>query len=83
MAQELLKLAEIADGVRCDMAMLILPEVFQRTWGERSLPGRRFPTRGRTFLAGDHRAGQGQEPGLYFHGGSLLGYGVGPHAAGL
>ena len=38
MAQELLKLAGIAEGVRCDMAMLILPEVFQRTWGERSLP---------------------------------------------
>jgi glycosidase len=38
MAQELLKLAGIADGVRCDMAMLILPEVFQRTWGDRSLP---------------------------------------------
>ncbi|HSO71041.1 MAG TPA: alpha-amylase family glycosyl hydrolase [Thermodesulfobacteriota bacterium] len=38
MAEELLKLAEIADGVRCDMAMLILPEVFQRTWGARSLP---------------------------------------------
>jgi hypothetical protein len=38
MAQELLKLAGLADGVRCDMAMLILPEVFQRTWGERSLP---------------------------------------------
>ena len=38
MVQVLLKLAEIADGVRCDMAMLVLPEVFQRTWGERSLP---------------------------------------------
>ena len=38
MTQELLKLAGIADGVRCDMAMLVLPEVFQRTWGERSLP---------------------------------------------
>jgi glycosidase len=38
MQQELLKLAHIADGVRCDMAMLILPEVFQLTWGERSLP---------------------------------------------
>jgi len=38
MTQELLNLAEIADGVRCDMAMLVLPEVFQRTWGERSLP---------------------------------------------
>ena len=83
MAQELLKLAGIADGVRCDMAMLILPEVFQRTWGERSLPSRRFSPRGRTFLAGDHRAGQGQEPGFYFYGGGLLGPGVGAHAAGL
>ena len=38
MAQELLKLAQVADGVRCDMAMLVLPEIFRRTWGERSLP---------------------------------------------
>ena len=38
MTQVLLKLAEVADGVRCDMAMLVLPEVFQRTWRERSLP---------------------------------------------
>lgn len=38
MTQILLTLAHVADGVRCDMAMLILPEVFQRTWGERSLP---------------------------------------------
>ena len=38
MTEVLLKLAEVADGVRCDMAMLVLPEVFQRTWGGRSLP---------------------------------------------
>jgi glycosidase len=38
MTQVLLKLAEVADGVRCDMAMLVLPKVFQRTWGDRSLP---------------------------------------------
>ncbi len=38
MTQILLNLADVADGVRCDMAMLILPDVFQRTWGERSLP---------------------------------------------
>jgi glycosidase len=30
---ELLKIAEQCDGVRCDMAMLVLPEVFERTWG--------------------------------------------------
>jgi glycosidase len=30
---ELLDIAGQCDGVRCDMAMLILPEVFRRTWG--------------------------------------------------
>jgi hypothetical protein len=30
---ELLSVAGKCDGVRCDMAMLLLPEVFQRTWG--------------------------------------------------
>jgi glycosidase len=33
MREELLRIAGQCDGVRCDMAMLILPEVFQRTWG--------------------------------------------------
>jgi Alpha amylase, catalytic domain len=33
MTAELLKIAALCDGVRCDMAMLVLPEVFQRTWG--------------------------------------------------
>lgn len=31
--EELLAIAQLCDGVRCDMAMLILPEIFQRTWG--------------------------------------------------
>jgi glycosidase len=30
---ELATIAGKCDGVRCDMAMLLLPEVFQRTWG--------------------------------------------------
>jgi hypothetical protein len=38
MIAELLKIAERCDGVRCDMAMLILPEVFERTWGIPSQP---------------------------------------------
>jgi hypothetical protein len=33
MIGELLHIAEYCDGVRCDMAMLILPEVFEKTWG--------------------------------------------------
>ena len=28
----LMRIAERCDGVRCDMAMLVLPEIFERTW---------------------------------------------------
>jgi glycosidase len=35
---ELLKVAAQCDGVRCDMAMLVLPEVFARTWGVSTQP---------------------------------------------
>jgi len=38
MAGELLKVAAQCDGVRCDMAMLVLPDVFERTWGRRAQP---------------------------------------------
>jgi len=33
MIGELIKIAGQCDGVRCDMAMLVLPDVFERTWG--------------------------------------------------
>ena len=33
MTEELLRISAQCDGVRCDMAMLILPEVFEKTWG--------------------------------------------------
>jgi hypothetical protein len=36
MAGELLRIAEQCDGVRCDMAMLVLPDVFERTWGRKA-----------------------------------------------
>jgi hypothetical protein len=36
MIGELLRVAGQCDGVRCDMAMLVLPEVFERTWGRRA-----------------------------------------------
>ncbi len=38
MLGELEKIAGRCDGVRCDMAMLALPEVFERTWGRKSQP---------------------------------------------
>ncbi|HTR19480.1 MAG TPA: alpha-amylase family glycosyl hydrolase [Gemmatimonadales bacterium] len=38
MLGELRKIAGQCDGVRCDMAMLVLPDVFERTWGIRAQP---------------------------------------------
>ena len=38
MLGELTRIARQCDGVRCDMAMLVLPEVFQRTWKIASAP---------------------------------------------
>ena len=37
-ARVLEKIATLCDGVRCDMAMLVLPDVFERTWGRRPEP---------------------------------------------
>lgn len=36
MIDALTKVATQCDGVRCDMAMLVLPDVFERTWGIRA-----------------------------------------------
>ena len=38
MIAQLARVAVLCDGVRCDMAMLLLPDVFLRTWGDRSTP---------------------------------------------
>jgi len=38
MRGELVRIARQCDGVRCDMAMLVLPDVFERTWGQRPAP---------------------------------------------
>lgn len=35
MTKELLRISGQCDGVRCDMAMLILPEIFERTWNRK------------------------------------------------
>jgi hypothetical protein len=55
---ELARIAGQCDGVRCDMAMLLLPDVFRRTWGRATAPfwpeaiaAVREMHRGFTFLA--------------------------------
>jgi glycosidase len=37
MIEELHRIADQCDGVRCDMAMLVHPRVFERNWGARAL----------------------------------------------
>jgi glycosidase len=38
MRAELQKIADRCEGVRCDMAMLLLPDVFRKTWGDAAQP---------------------------------------------
>lgn len=38
MREVLAQVAARCDGLRCDMAMLVLPEIFARTWKDASLP---------------------------------------------
>jgi hypothetical protein len=35
---ELVRIAAQCDGLRCDMAMLVLPDIFERTWGRQAEP---------------------------------------------
>ena len=56
MLGELLKIAAQCDGVRCDMAMLILPDVFARTWGRQA----------QDFWAHAIATVRGQVPGFCF-----------------
>ena len=73
MIGELLKIAGQCDGVRCDMAMLVLPEVFERTWGIAAQP----------FWPKATAARARARPGLLLHGRGLLGPGMDAAAAGL
>ena len=73
MIGELLRIAGQCDGVRCDMAMLVLPEVFERTWG---IPAQTFWPEA---IAARARKGAG----LLLHGRSLLGHGMDDAAAGI
>ena len=73
MIGELVKIAGQCDGVRCDMAMLVLPEVFERTWGRQAPP----------FWPRAIAAGAGAGARLPLHGRGVLGPRVDDAAAGL
>ena len=46
---ELGAVADRCDGVRCDMAMLLQPQIIERTWGERARPSDGSPPRDTPF----------------------------------
>ena len=73
MIGELERIAGQCDGVRCDMAMLVLPDVFERTWGIRAEP----------FWPKATEAVRREHPRLPVHGRGLLGPGMDDAAAGL
>ncbi len=56
MLEQLQSVSRLCDGLRCDMAMLLLPEIFQRTWGIQSEP----------FWPGAIAATRRQVPGFLF-----------------
>lgn len=49
MRRELLKVVSWCDGVRCDMAMLILKEIQKKIWGEKVFRGDEFKEPGSEF----------------------------------
>ena len=73
MIGELRRIAGQCDGVRCDMAMLVLPDVFERTWGIRAEP----------FWPKATERVRRAASGLLLHGRGLLGSGMDAAAAGL
>ena len=56
MREQLLVAASHCDGLRCDMAMLLLPDVFERTWGRSAAP----------FWPGAIAAVRTRQPGFTF-----------------
>jgi hypothetical protein len=66
MTNELSRVASLCDGVRCDMAMLVLPEVFLSTWGDRARPPDGTPPDDSPFWPGAIARVKAEEPRFVF-----------------
>ncbi len=66
MIEQLRRIARSCDGVRCDMAMLVLPEVFKRTWGDRARPSDGTPPVDAPFWPEAVAAVRREHPGFVF-----------------
>ncbi|MGB5755485.1 MAG: alpha-amylase family glycosyl hydrolase, partial [Acidimicrobiales bacterium] len=65
MAELVVELTERCDGLRCDMAMLVLDGVFHRTWGDRATGGA-SPDGGRGYWPTVLSAARRARPGFIF-----------------
>jgi len=66
MIGELERISTQCDGLRCDMAMLPLPDVILRTWGERSRPGDGSPAVDSPFWLEALPRVRGKQPSFTF-----------------
>ena len=63
---ELGAIADRCDGVRCDMAMLLQPQIIQRTWGDRARPADGSPPKDNPFWPEAIAAIKRRHPGFMF-----------------
>jgi hypothetical protein len=66
MTEQLHRIARSCDGVRCDMAMLVLPDVFERTWGQRRQAADTQDSPGASFWSEAIAAVREVRPGFVF-----------------
>jgi subtilisin family serine protease/V8-like Glu-specific endopeptidase len=64
--EELLEVASRCDGVHCEMAMLLLPDIIARTWGDRSLPADGSAPKDSSFWAEAIPRVKARHPGFLF-----------------
>jgi GTPase SAR1 family protein len=66
MQQQLLAIARRCDGLRCDMAMLILPSVVEQTWGSLCVPADTRKATHRAFWPAAIDSVRGEQPDFVF-----------------
>jgi Alpha amylase, catalytic domain len=66
MIDNLNRIADRCDGVRCDMAMLLLPDVIQQTWGDKARPSDGATPEDASFWPEAIRTVRANHPGFLF-----------------
>lgn len=64
--EQLVRVGALCDAVRCDMAMLLQPDVFARTWHDRGLPADGTPAVVAPFWSDAIQAVRRAHPGFVF-----------------